>query len=561
MPTKIPKNIKRSIPTEGPLKQMGMELFGNSEKLLGEPIRDIKHREQKQRGDIDLYLERPVPLEFPALIFPNRYEGLKNAAKNRNIPLKPIITPVQDAIKEVEKELKQIEETGRGNLFVLSGKTGSGKTTFLNTLDLFIDDVGIYTIKLSNIDSRENIENALAGLRREDKKFSIVVLEGKEALGALLDKEIDVLLTTMNIDFRKDVGRNTLFVIPTTSQEVADQISNRAADVGSMVSRGRPFYIFKGPQRNEYIPITNDTLRTLNDSRNLLQYGVAENVAKGLAESATSIGVFMESCYNEIQRYQDALTESFDGIKRKRIHLWTVFSTIEENARRNHDIIRSLTFGDLQHVQIERMLTGDSAEARYWEDKQGAFSQTANYLDLRIMYLPMRTANAIATAYGHDELLQKLKKMELMGRPATRDSAQNSLGGTAIGKFLQKQGFVDRDPSKRGKPTEEQKKTFKEIVSVASTDDKALNAAVADALRDWLKQPDYKVATNLALNENKTLIADVAVVTPTDIYCLEFKWRSSELHDSEVIRQTIGRVKEYALYLPELVNLLKLPPQ
>ncbi len=83
-----------------------------------------------------------------------------------------------------------------------------------------------------------------------------------------------------------------------------------------------------------------------------------------------------------------------------------------------------------------------------------------------------------------------------------------------------------------------------------------LNAFIADALRDLHKVPEDKITTELPLNDTKTLITDIAVVTPTDIYCLEVKWRSSVLYEGEVIRQTAGRVKEFAENLPELKKLL-----
>src|SRR5690606_32019420 len=125
-----------------------------------------------------------------------------------------------------------------------------------------------------------------------------------------------------------------------------------------------------------------------------------------------------------------------NSLKRKRIHLWMVFCSTEENARRNHDIIRSLTTGNFQHVQVQRMLVGDSQEARYWESKEALFARAAQYLDLRIMYLPIRTTNAIITAYGHKELLDSLKEKALVSRAATRASAQESLKSTALGAFL-----------------------------------------------------------------------------------------------------------------------------
>src|SRR2546428_10857986 len=100
-----------------------------------------------------------------------------------------------------------------------------------------------------SMDKREFVENALAVLRREKDKRSVVVLEGKEAPGSMKSDDIDVLLTTLNTDFRSGIGRNTLFVIPTTSQAVAQEIGDRAARIGGMTSKDKLFYVFNGPSR------------------------------------------------------------------------------------------------------------------------------------------------------------------------------------------------------------------------------------------------------------------------------------------------------------------------
>lgn len=229
----------------------------------------------------------------------------------------------------------------------------------------------------------------------------------------------------------------------------------------------------------------------------------------------------------------------------------------QDQGRVNYDIVRSLTLDDTQHVQVNRILVGESEEVRFWENKKAAFAQASQYLDLRIAYLPMRTANAVLTAYGHIEFIEHLKKQNLIQRQATQKSAQDSLASTAIGAFLHHEGFTD-DPTKRGRPQEIDKDTFREIVKLSARDDKIVNSAIVGALRDWNKDPDISVVTEVSLNDRGTLVADTAWITPTDIYCLEFKWRSSVLNASEIIRETAGRVREYAQELPELKSLLGL---
>src|SRR5947209_1276669 len=75
----------------------------------------------------------------------------------------------------------------------------------LYSLRLFLENIIVHSIRLNTIDRPEIVENALAALRRERNKHSIIVLEGRETQGSLTQgslksDEIDILLTTLNAD-------------------------------------------------------------------------------------------------------------------------------------------------------------------------------------------------------------------------------------------------------------------------------------------------------------------------------------------------------------------------
>jgi len=540
-----------------------IETLWGEEEIPAESLQVIKRREAKHRASAEVYTDRSSLTNFPTIILPFRWESLQQEAEKRNVLIKPLIKPVPEAIASVNRELRQIQETGIGRLYVISGVTGSGKTTFLYTLQYFLDDIDIYNAKDMSLDSRYAVEKYLANLKRKKDRNSIVVLEGREAPASLNGEELDILLTSLNADFRRESGHRTLFVIPTTYQALAKTISERAATIGGMTSMNRPFYVFDGPPRSQYFSIVNETMSAFNASRTLREYGVTDEKAKQLAQTAESIGGFIAGCYQEIEHAREKMMSAAHVIQtnRKRVHLWMVFCTMEKDTRRNYSIIRSLTFGDEQHVQVQRILTGDSEEARHWQGQQGSFALAAQYLDLRIMYLPVRTANGIVTAFGDKEFIKHLKNLrledgnEVLQREAVRATALESLAGTAIGAFLRGEGFVAVPDSKRP-VTPKAQAIFTEIVKKASKDDKSINVTIAEALRAWNKNPDMEVYTELALNETNSLVCDIGIVTPTDIYCLELKWRSSELHESEVIRETASRVREYTRELPEFRSQL-----
>src|SRR5437016_5497642 len=93
------------------------------EAIADESIKSIRLKEHEFRASAEIYTDQPVPISFPPIILPYRWEALEAEAQKRNISLKPLIMPVQRAIAEVEKELKRIKETGMGRLLVISGVT------------------------------------------------------------------------------------------------------------------------------------------------------------------------------------------------------------------------------------------------------------------------------------------------------------------------------------------------------------------------------------------------------------------------------------------------------
>jgi hypothetical protein len=217
--------------------QQQLNLFGDKPEPIEE---DRKTYEGRLRNNVEIYTEKPTNPKFPSLVFPYRWERLKAIADTKKISLKPLIVPVYEGIKEIDEQLQRVEETGMGRLFIICGESGSGKTTFLNSLGYFIDDLYIKSVTMKNIDSTDLVQTTLDAAGRELDQKSLIVLEGKETPGALKDDEIDNLLAALNIDFRTDSGSSTLFVIPTPSQAVANSISQRAAAVGKMTSPNFP---------------------------------------------------------------------------------------------------------------------------------------------------------------------------------------------------------------------------------------------------------------------------------------------------------------------------------
>lgn len=128
----------------------------------------------------------------------------------------------------------------------------------------------------------------------------------------------------------------------------------------------------------------------------------------------------MENCHNAIMSKRQKITNKFGNVRHKRIHLWMVFCTEQSDMRRSYDVIRSLTIGDYHAPQNSRLLSGESKEVREWHNNVANFNLATSALDLRIMYLPVRTAISIVTSYAPADILKKFKDQDLIKRKSPR---------------------------------------------------------------------------------------------------------------------------------------------
>lgn len=95
-------------------------------------------------------------IKLEKLMLPDRYEGLEDNREKYDIT--KIILPVKEGIDKILELYEEIESSNRGAFLILKGKSGCGKTTFLRTLDVFIENIEIKTI-FNDIDLVESINS------------------------------------------------------------------------------------------------------------------------------------------------------------------------------------------------------------------------------------------------------------------------------------------------------------------------------------------------------------------------------------------------------------------
>jgi DNA (cytosine-5)-methyltransferase 1 len=156
------------------------------------------------------------------LFVPDRFEGLKDVGAGT---LRSIIVPVDDALSAVARQFRSLTAARRGGLLLLRGDTGAGKSTFLDTIGLFLSGVST-----EEIPAHADVSNVLAGLAPSDNQ-RVLVLGGREALGQVARDELEATLHAVNTFVRSEPGSKTLVVWPTNTDELTQQLAELGSEL------------------------------------------------------------------------------------------------------------------------------------------------------------------------------------------------------------------------------------------------------------------------------------------------------------------------------------------
>mgnify|MGYP001781416189 FL=1 len=146
-------------------------------------------------------------------LLPDRFEGLYETIGDRDVT--KIIAPVDYGINTIKDVYEEIYSSGRGSFLILLGNSGSGKTTFLRTLDLFIENVEILTIS-NEMDIRSEINK----LTESKYELRIVIIEGRESILDMSNTEVTAAIHMINSFIRSPKGKKSLVVWPCNDKDI-----------------------------------------------------------------------------------------------------------------------------------------------------------------------------------------------------------------------------------------------------------------------------------------------------------------------------------------------------
>lgn len=438
--------------------------------------------------------------------------------------------PVADALELLDNRFVDLEAAGRGGFTVLRGEPGAGKSTFLDTVHLFREEV-----VTERVLQTEDIAARLEGLGPADGP-RIVVLEGREALREVSEAALESALHAVNTFVRSPDGTSTLVVWPTNTDDLMNSLIGLGRKLGGKALLGHDGGVihFEGPSQETYVEIAERTVAALNDGASLSALGISEDRAREIVSEETTVGDYLGAVRGELIRNGRKVKRL---LKTEQFRLWVVVVA-------GNDVegdVAALTRGGYAAADIDRLVNSTGAnvvtELKKRPDDLGILGTV---LDAKIIHLDVLAALAIARRYATPEL-RELMRAENMSVSRDRQADERLLS-SELGLILDGRTLGTR---RRGmKPGGNTKTAYEGLARIARTNDGLLNAAIGQAL----------VAAGLVESFETEKSLGTALRYDSDLYVLH----NGEPVRVEVMwRTTTGRAEIANYVLTKLGNYAK----
>ncbi|MFJ4102493.1 hypothetical protein [Amycolatopsis japonica] len=468
-----------------------------------------------------------VPTPEPTrLSVPDRFEGLQEEADTGI--LRSIIAPVPESLEDLSMRFADMAAARRGSMMILRGTTGSGKSTFLDTVHLFLK-----LVSTLRVGAADDIPSTLQALP-ESSDPRIVVLDGREALADFSAAAIETDMHAINNFVRSGRGRNTLVVWPTNTDEVTDLIARIGKTLGGEALFGidSPITKFSGPPKNQFREIAEKTVSALNESASFVALGISEDYAESLTKEADTIGHYLALIRRTLLRNMGHVRGLMHA---ERYRVWVL--VISGNDTEGD--VAALTRGSHAAVDIDRAIGATQAniveELKKNPDKVGLLGTV---LDARIIHMDIFTALAVARVYGSPELHTAMKKQGLSISATARDKKR--LEASELGIITSGGSLATR---RRGrKPGGNTLTAFKGLAVIAQNDDGLLNQAIAQGLLETGIVDSFE--TERDLGTDLKFYSDIYAVQSGSPLRIEVMWRL-ETGRAAIANYTLLKLSNY----------------
>ncbi|MEQ8466800.1 hypothetical protein [Coleofasciculus sp. E1-EBD-02] len=465
------------------------------------------------------------------LFVPDRFDILERHAKDQH-ELKTIIVPVKDALAYLDDTYADMVAAGRGAFWVFRGESGSGKSTFLHTVNLFRPQAETLSIQ-----SDEPVPQKLTDLRKFEtglNKLRIIVIEGREALTDFSIEQLEKDLHSINSFIRSRFGERTLIAWSCNADDLQERLITLAKRIGadSLLGVEDTIYRFKGPPPDQYIDIATRTIETLNEGASLVDLGISEERAKELIDQAKTIGHYLGVLRKELLKNEKNVEKL---LVQEKFKMWVVVIASNNPTQEVAALSRVRSQADISCL-MNSTKANIVEELQKYSDKVGILGTV---LEAKIIYLPITTARSLISNYADDELREKMKQAGMQTskeRKATERLRKSDLAKAFLAE--------PRGSSSSGRPGSSSIKAFEKLLAIAQKNDELLNRAIGKALKDDGLVSSFTTEAELCGRIN--LRSDLLCSTDSGLVRLELMWVKWG-YQAEIANYVLKKLKNYGL--------------
>jgi DNA (cytosine-5)-methyltransferase 1 len=446
------------------------------------------------------------------LFLPDRYEQLK---KNPEDDLKRIISPVESALEKIDELHSDMVMAGRGSFAILYGTSGTGKTTFLNTIKFFRRSV-----ETESIQPESSIREDLKKYEPHPHELRIITIDSREALKDIPSSSFEADLHAINIFLRSDAGQRTLVVWPCNTESLRDRLEEIARKIGgdALLGIDEKAIEFSGPEPSQYVDIASKTIETLNDGASITDLGLSTEEAEVMASQHSSVGRLLGTLRREIAKRQTVAKRELKKIEQ--FKLWTIVVAGNEPSGE----VAALSRGTSSALDIQRMMSATQAnivaELRRHPETAGLL---ANTLDSKVFYLPVLAALEIVRAFPPQRLEDKMREAGLSRASANKAKALDRIKRSEIGQIFEngRHGIAAKGRATGSNTLE----AFSKLLTITQTDDSAVDAAIGEALKagGYIDSYDCEVE----FGSSQRIRSDIYCSRGNERIRIEVMWRKS----------------------------------
>ena len=533
-----------------------------------------------------------------AFVLSRRWEQCADVASRRDNyeGLLSIVRPITSAQNQLIDYINLMKTTEEGALWVFYGSSGSGKTTFLSTLEHQFNQgqevlqavvLKADELALSNRNELRVQLFKVINARKSVNVALVLVLEDRE--DSIDEAELSSLTQTLKGLLRSPkTGKNVLVVFPVNNSKNGRRIIDAAQDVGIQQHEGArsTIFTFDGPDPSTFVDIVEALAQVLN-GRPLSSFGVSRHSLENMPKDRKTLGNFIQEVAERIQGQERRMFTLLQQSRYKELTTIFVFVRPLEPTTLYTDT-QQMVVDNYNRINMQWLLTdGSELNTREWKNAPERFATIVNgVLHTRVVEFPPHVLYQILQVYGTENLKAKLadaiRTANLDPTPTKNQAnSRQAVDATNLAKLLC--GEAVRRPSKTvidedeldPQPSEntQQKQnlirkgivTAEWIPTLPSV--YPIHSTIARAFKDLITRgnlrtriPGYMgvwAETTLALPDAeepiRTVKPDITVESNKTLYLIEFNFGASKsLTRADMSNYILRKLSTYSQQLPLL---------